>query len=639
VAKLAVKAAKPVPYDWTGLYFGGHFGYSRGSARNTVFDPDPAGSTASFGSMFGGLQIGYNYLLPSRLLLGVETDFSFPNFLDDGVVAKRLTPTSLVTEKLDFVSRLRGRVGYAPDRWIAYLTGGFAWSQARFLENPGVIDDEDKLLRLRTGWTAGAGAEIAIAPGWRARLEYAYDHFGPASGAFPSGTGYQSTAIDLQSIRLGLNRQLGLPDAVADAGNGGSAWPIDPNDWNVHGQFTYIEQGYFPFRSPYQGANSLAGWGQVRNTATATAFIGLRLWEGAELYFNPELDQGAGLSDTLGVAGYPNGEAQKSGFPFPRLNVDRFFLRQTFGLGGEKETIEDGPNQLPGKEDISRITVTAGRLSVGDAFGLNTYAADPRTQFFNWNIYGSGSYDWTMDKIGWTWGAVADLNQKDWAFRGGYYLVPVESNVSNFDMNIPARGQYTAELELRYSLFSQPGKLRLFGWVSRANMGSYADALAMPVTTPGFPDITQTRTARTNYGFVANIEQAITDTLGVFSRASWSPGLVEIIGWTDCDESLSFGTLLKGTAWGRPDDKVGLAGVVEGLSPVARSYFAAGGLGILIGDGALNYRPEQIIEAYYAYSLNKWVALTLDYQFVVNPAYNADRGPVSIYAARLHAEF
>ena len=179
----------------------------------------------------------------------------------------------------------------------------------------------------------------------------------------------------------------------------------------------------------------------------------------------------------------------------------------------------------------------------------------------------------------------------------------------------------------------------MLGWANIVNAGSYADALAMPVTTPNYPDITLTRQVRTNYGFAANVEQAITSDLGVFSRASWSPGLVEIIGWTDCDESLSFGTVLKGAGWGRPDDKIGVASVVEGLSSEARAYFAAGGLGILIGDGQLNYRPEQILEAYYAYSLNKWMTLTADYQFIDNPGYNADRGPVSIYAARLHAEF
>jgi high affinity Mn2+ porin len=639
VSSMPLKAPPIANYDWSGFYLGGHVGYSRGYGRNTLFDPNPTAASSSFGSLFGGLQFGYNYLLPSRLLLGIEGDISFPNYLDDGIVASRSTPSSAVTEKLDFVSTVRGRAGYAIDQWLFYATGGLAWSQARFLEDSNLTGNEDKVLRTRVGWALGAGAELAVAPGWTARLEYLYDHLGKTGGTFPSGTGYESTTVDLNSFRLGLNRKLDWTAETTNSRGLGDPWAIDPSSWNVHGQLTFIEQGYPTFRSPYQGANSLTGASQIQNTTSATAFVGYRPWDGTEIYINPELMQGFGLNDTLGVAGFPNGEAQKSNFPMPRIDIARVFVRQTFGLGGEQETVEDGPNQLAGKQDISRITVTAGRFAVIDIFDGNSYSHDPRVDFLNWNMYCCGSYDVTMDKISYTWGASAELNQKNWAIRAGYFLVPAVSNVDSFDTHIAEHGEYIGELELRYSLFSQPGKLRLMGWANIANAGSYRDALAMPVTTPNYPDITQTRQVRTNYGFVVNLEQAITSDLGVFSRASWSPGLVEIIGWTDCDESLSFGTVLKGNAWGRPDDKIGVAGVVEGLSPVARAYFAAGGLGILIGDGQLNYRPEQILEAYYAYSLNKWATLTFDYQFVANPGYNADRGPVSIFSGRLHALF
>jgi high affinity Mn2+ porin len=492
---------------------------------------------------------------------------------------------------------------------------------------------------MRQGWAAGAGVEFAIAPGWAARLEYLYDRLGKVSGTFPSGTSYESTTVDLNSLRLGLSRKLDWTGGTANSRDVGGSWAIDPSSWNVHGQLTFIEQGYPAFRSPYQGPNSLTGANQIQNTTSATAFLGYRPWDGTEIYVNPELMQGFGLDDTLGVAGFPNGEAQKSNFPIPRIDIARVFVRQTFGLGGEQEAIEDGPNQIAGKQDVSRITVTAGRFSVLDIFDGNTYSHDPRVDFLSWNMYCCGSYDLTMDKIGYTWGTAVELNQKSWTIRGGYFLVPIVSNNNSYDTQILKHGEYIGEFELRYSLFSQPGKLRLMGWMNIANMGSYAEALAMPVTTPNYPSITQTRQVRTNYGFVANVEQAITSELGIFARASWSPGLVEIIGWTDCDESLSFGTVLKGGAWGRPDDKIGVGGVVEGLSPIARAYFAAGGLGILIGDGQLNYRPEQIVEVYYAYSLNKSVTLTFDYQFVNNPGYNADRGPVSIFSGRLHAQF
>jgi len=636
---MPLKAPAIANYDWSGFYLGGHVGYGRGHGRNNLFDQGPTAAGSSFGSLFGGLQFGYNYLLPSRLLVGIEGDISFANYLDDGIVASRSTPFSAVTEKLDFVSTVRGRAGYAFHHWLFYATGGLAWSQARFLEGSILTGNEDKVLRMRAGWALGAGAELAIAPGWTARLEYLYDRLGKARGTFPSGTGYESTTVDLNSLRLGLNRKLDWEGADINSANVGDPWAIDPSSWNVHGQLTFIEQGYPAFRSPYQGANSLAGASQIQNTTSATAFVGYRPWDGTEIYVDPELMQGFGLNDTLGVAGFPNGEAQKSNFPVPRIDIARVFVRQTFGFGGEQETIEDGPNQLAGKQDISRITVTAGRFAVLDIFEGNTYSHDPRVDFLNWNMYCCGSYDVTMDKIGYTWGAAAELNQKSWAFRAGYFLVPAVSNVNSYDTRIGEHGEYIGELELRYSLFSRPGKLRLMGWANIANMGSYAEALAMPATTPNYPDIVQTRHVRTNYGFVANLEQAITSDLGIFSRASWSPGLVELIGWTDCDESVSFGAVLKGTAWGRPDDKIGVAGVVEGLSPIARTYFAAGGLGILIGDGRLNYRPEQILEAYYAYSLNKWATLTFDYQFIDNPGYNADRGPVSVFSGRLHAQF
>ena len=635
---MPIKAPPIASYDWTGFYVGGHVGYSRGSGRDTLFDPGPSTADRSFGSIFGGMQFGYNYLLPSRLLVGIEGDISFPNYLDNGIVSARTTSISAVTEELDFVSTVRGRLGYAFNHWLFYATGGFAWSQARFIET-NFTSSEDRILRARAGWALGAGAEFAIAPDWTARLEYLYDRLGKASAIFPSGTGYESTTVGLNSFRIGLNRKLDWTTAAANGASSTDAWAIDPNNWNVHGQFTYIEQGYPAFRSPYQGANSLTGGGQIQNTISATAFVGYRPWDGTEIYVNPELMQGFGLSDTLGVAGFPNGEAQKSNFPIPRIDIARVFVRQTFGLGGDQETIEDGPNQLAGKQDVSRITITVGRVAVIDLFDGNSYSHDPRVDFLNWNMYCCGTYDLTMDKIGYTWGAAVELNQKNWAIRGGYFLVPTVSNVNTFDTQVPTHGEYIGELELRYSLFEQPGKLRLMGWTNIANMGSYADALAMPVSTPNYPDITQTRQVRTNYGFVVNLEQAITSDLGVFSRASWNPGLFEVIGWTDCDESFSLGTVLKGTAWGRPDDKIGVGGVVEGLSPIARAYFAAGGLGILIGDGQLNYRPEKIFEAYYAYSLNKWATLTFDYQFIDNPAYNADRGPVSVFSGRLHAQF
>jgi len=402
-------------------------------------------------------------------------------------------------------------------------------------------------------------------------------------------------------VRLGLNRKLNW-SADADFER-----KDDPNgkspDWQIHGQTTYIQQGYPNFHSPYEGQNSLGGNAQTKNTASGTAFLGLRPWEGGEFFYAPELAQGFGLSGTLGLGGFSNGEAQKAGFPYPRYNTSRLFFRQTFGLSGGQESIEEDLIHFGGKTDVSRLSFTLGRVFLPDFIDNNAYADEPRTGFLNWSIWAAGAFDFPADQPGYSWGAFAELNQKDWAVRAGYLLMPKVSNSNYFDPDVFGRGEYLLETELRYSLLSHPGKLRLIGWVNSAYSGSYAE------------------------------------TFGLFSRVSWNNGKTEIMSFTNIDASVSFGGVLNGNCWGRPDDRIGLAGAINALSADHRAFIAAGGLGILIGDGALNYHPEKILETYYSFALQKKMALTFDYQFITNPAYNADRGPVSIFSGRLHAEF
>jgi high affinity Mn2+ porin len=634
--------APPAPttphFDWTGFYVGGHVGYSRGNARVNLVDDDVTNFSHRFGSLTAGLQGGYNYVLPSRLLLGIEADMSFPNYLAaDEVAWFRTTPDTDIAEKIEFMSTVRGRLGYAFDHWMVYATGGFAWSLGRFLQTPGVIDDTDKALHLHTGWAAGAGAEFAITPNWIARLEYLYANFGHADVLFPSGT-TAGSAYDVHTIRGGLNYKLGSPTAyVPDFAASQTQFP----NWEIHGQTTYIQQGYPPFHSPYLGENSFTPWSQTRETWSTSAFLGLNLWDGAELYYNPELLQGFGLHNTTGAAGFPNGEAQKSNFPYPRYNTSRLFLRQTFGLGGEQETVESDYGQMAGKRDISRVTVQVGKFAVHDVFDNNAYAMDPREDFMNWSIWAAGAFDYPADRLGLDYGAVIERNEKYWALRLGYFLAANQPNANEFDMELFRRGGYIAELETRYSLLARPGKFRVGIWADTYFSGSYSEAVDLSLITGLDPTdaIILTRTGRTKYGYYLNFEQAVTDDVGVFGRWSWNNGKNEIQAFTDIDSSFSVGTSIKGTAWSRPDDRVGLAGAINGLSTDHRNYLAAGGLGILIGDGQLNYRPEKILETFYAMNVINGVTLTFDYQFILNLAHNADRGPVSIFAARLHGEF
>jgi high affinity Mn2+ porin len=170
-------------------------------------------------------------------------------------------------------------------------------------------------------------------------------------------------------------------------------------------------------------------------------------------------------------------------------------------------------------------------------------------------------------------------------------------------------------------------------------MGSYGAALAVAQQTGAAPDTAAVRQMAWRPGIALNLEQAIGAEAGVFARASWNDGSRETYEFTEINRSLSAGVSLAGGRWGRPHDAAGLAAAVNGLSSAARGYFAAGGLGVLIGDGRLpDYGFEKIAETYYAARLNEHMTFSADFQYVVNPAYSAGRGPVSIFGVRIHAE-
>ena len=414
--------------------------------------------------------------------------------------------------------------------------------------------------------------------------------------------------------------------------------------WSIHGQSTLIGMYGLPFHADYSGAYSLYNGAQLRDTLSMTGYLGLKLVDGTEFYFNPEPFQGFGLSETHGVGAFPNNEAQKAGYYYPHYYTARLFLRHVFGLGGEQEDLADGPNQVASKVDVSRITFTFGKLSIPDIFDNNTYAHDARTSFMNYALVDAGAFDYAGDQKGYSWGSVVELNQTNWAIRTGYFLTPDVSNSNNYDTRIFTRGQYLLELEERFSVNDRATKLRLAAWDNQCYCGSYAATLSNPVLSsssldPNAPDIAATRKSRSEFGFYGNIEHDATDDLGVFARASWRNGQTEVMQFADIDRSLAVGGVLKGVSWGRPDDRIGLAGIVGGLSQNYRDFLRAGGLGLQIGDGALSYRAEEVLESYYLFTLNEWTALTLGYQFIANPAYNAARGPVSVIGARLHVQF
>jgi high affinity Mn2+ porin len=414
---------------------------------------------------------------------------------------------------------------------------------------------------------------------------------------------------------------------------------LEADGWLVHGQFTFIEQFHPGFRSPYQGSDSLTPGASGRETMTFGPVFGRQLWDGAEFYINPEWDQGEGLNSSTGSAGVPNNEAFRVGKTDPILTIPRLFVRQVIGLGGPQEQLDADTLQFAELVDVERITLTAGKISVWDLFDDNKYAHDARTQFLNWALVGNGAVDYAADARGFTNGVAAEYNNAGWALRSGIFQVSKFVNGKTLDTEINNGWQALTELEERFKLFDRPGKLRELAMVDRTNaityQASYGDLGPVNAADPlpGF------RHYRPSFGFGLNLEQELTDDLGMFMRASWNPGQVQEFMFTEIDHNVSGGLSLTGTRWGRPSDTIGLAGMVNGLSDHHREFLEAGNTGFIVGDGALNYATEQVLETYYDWSLFKGASVALDYQFIDNPGYNADRGPVSIFALRLHAEF
>ncbi len=459
---------------------------------------------------------------------------------------------------------------------------------------------------------------------------------------------FRETLLALAVVAgVGLFFALHSPFAMADdADIAGASSPSQPDAlgapdneaWALHGQLTNITQKHSVFTSPYSGRNSLSASGPMEETTDITLFAGVRLWRGAEFWLNPEIDQGFGFDNTVGVAGFPNGGAYKLGSNAPYLRLPRAFIRQVIPLGGAEEKVEAAANQLGGTQAADNLTLTLGKFAVVDIFDTNSYAHDTRADFLNWSVIEAGTFDYAADSWGYTFGGAAEWTQDWWTLRGGLFQL---SSVPNGKVAGVDFSEYSviAEAEARHQWQGHPGKMKLLAFVNRGNMASYQDAVQLGLATGTTPDVALVRRFGSRSGLALNLEQELSSDIGVFARLSQNGGSKETYEFTDINKSLSAGLSLKGDRWGRHDDTVGVAAVVNALSNDARDYFAAGGLGVLVGDGALNYGPEKIVEMYYSLRLMAHVALTLDYQHVTNPAYNRDRGPVAFYGIRLHADY
>ncbi len=408
-------------------------------------------------------------------------------------------------------------------------------------------------------------------------------------------------------------------------------------------QSTYIWQAKPSFNAAYSGPNSLIPEREKSYTFSVTGFLGFRPWAGGELYFNPEMTQGVAFSNLDGLAGFTNGELTRVSGTRPSFYRQRLFLRQNWNRGGGRIGIDTDMNQLAGAVDRNRWVLTLGNFSTLDVFDDNAYAKDPLSQFMNWGNMTYAAYDYAADARGFGWGAALEWFHDDWVLRYGRMTGPKQPNMLPVDMRIGKHYGEQFEIEHDHELAGLPGKLRLLFWRDRANLASFADASSYLLANPDDPDHQTLLKVRNGdkfkLGAGVNIEQALNRDSGIFLRAMASDGRTETYAFTEADASFAAGLSVKGEAWGRSGDSLGLSWLANRLSRDRRRYLEAGGISFFIGDGALRYRPEAIFEAYYGWRLTKSLSLSGDYQHVANPAYNADRGPVNFIGMRTHTAF
>jgi hypothetical protein len=454
-----------------------------------------------------------------------------------------------------------------------------------------------------------------------------------------------------------------------------------PERWQAYGQVTWIGNLQLPFSARYTNfgpsqisgsLNSLLPGLHESYTGTETLYVGLALWHGAELYAVPEVISERPLSELHGLGGaIQNFELQKQGTETPILYLSRMYLRQTIGLGGGTETRESAQQQLATTVDHRRLVVTVGNASILDFFDRNSVVGDPRRGFLNMAFLTNSAYDFAADARGYSWGGVAELIWDGWAARFGRFTPPQQPNQLPLDFRIYEYYGDQAELEHDYKILEQPGAVRLLGYRNNEYMGRFADAIAAfkadpsknaataqtlcpgnpyapgdPYAVPApqlanaaAPDLCWVRRPNVKVGIGLSLEQRLSDDIGLFARGMYSDGQTEVYSYTSTDRSVSGGAVVKGGPWHRHEDTLGLGYGLGWISSIHAQYLGMGGIDGFLGDGKINAAAEQVLDIYYSLHVVTSLWATGDYQHITNPGFNADRGPVDIFGARVHAEF
>jgi high affinity Mn2+ porin len=464
----------------------------------------------------------------------------------------------------------------------------------------------------------------------------------PAIGRAQTGVELISTAI--------------LPNAPEPSTNTNTApltmFPHSDNSrFFISGQANIIFQAHGPFHSPYQGVNSLLSRGEYKTSLLGTLFLGAQLRRdpktNTDLIFDVESSGGRGISEALGLAGFTNLDVVRNPNLGPTPYIARIELHQTIGFTSKLIDAERTPFSLATQVPQRRLEFHVGKMTLPDYFDINNIGSDSHLQFLNWTVDNNGAWDYAADTRGYTYGAVAEYDDKDWTARYGLALMPTIANGIDLDWNLRRASGQNMEFELRKPLMGsllnadRKGIIRVLSYVNHAHMGLYRDAInAYLDGTDPKPDIVSVeKYGAAKYGLGLNAEQELTQNLRIFGRFGWNEGQHESFAYTEVDQTFEFGGDYAGKQWSRPNDKIGLTFVSNAIKKDHQEYLKLGGLGFLLGDGNLNYAREDIIESYY--NLHTWrgVYYALDAQYIDHPGYNQDRGPVLVESIRMHIDF
>jgi len=415
----------------------------------------------------------------------------------------------------------------------------------------------------------------------------------------------------------------------------------DSRFW-LSGQANFIFQTHPPFHADYSGKNSMSPDYEKATSRVLTLFTGAQLNSSTELLADVEEAGGAALSTGLGLAGFTNLDIVRNPSLSKAPYLSRGMIHKVFALS--KDKVENQRNALSLFTELPRrrLEIRFGKFAMVDFFDLNSVGSDTHFQFSNWAVDNNGAYDYAADTRGYTVGLTADYEDRNWGFRFAEALMPKVANGIDLVWKPWQVHAENFEYELRRGFIpGKPGVVRALAFTNYANMGIYRDAVAQfEQHLVAVPEISNHPWHITRkYGFGLNVEQNVARNLTAFARFGWNNGKTESFAYTEIDQTMEVGLGAAGALWHRKYDRAGVAFVTNGISRDHQTYLADGGLGFLLGDGALRYGRENIVESYYTAHVWRGIYVAPGIQHINNPGYNRARGPILVPSFRLHTEF